>query len=184
VWHVQGVHHGLWDYDFPAAPVLGDIIVDGRRTSAVAQVSKQGFVNVFDRKTGTPVWPIEERAVPQSKMPGERTSPTQPFPTRPPAFDRQGLTDDNLIDDTPELRARAIALLKDFDRGPLFTPPSERPTIQLPDWATELRPRPFRISLDATGPVEMTRRPVDTRHARRCRRWRALWCRQREGTAS
>jgi len=89
VWHVQGVHHGLWDYDFPAAPVLGDIIVDGRRTSAVAQVSKQGFVNVFDRKTGTPVWPIEERAVPQSKMPGERTSPTQPFPTKPPALDRQ-----------------------------------------------------------------------------------------------
>ena len=132
VWHFQGVHHGLWDYDFPAAPVLGDIIVEGRRISAVAQVSKQGFVYVFDRKTGTPVWPIEERPVPQSKVPRERTSPTQPFPTKPPAFERQGLTDDNLIDYTPALRARAIALLKDFDRGPLFTPPTERGSIQLP----------------------------------------------------
>jgi quinoprotein glucose dehydrogenase len=132
VWHFQGVHHGLWDYDFPAAPVLGDIIVDGRRISAVAQVSKQGFVYLLDRRTGAPVWPIEERAVRQSTLPRERTSPTQPFPTRPPAFERQGLTDDNLIDYTPELRARAVALLKDFDRGPLFTPPSDRPTIQLP----------------------------------------------------
>ena len=132
VWHFQGVHHGLWDYDFPAAPVLGDIVVNGRRTSVVAQVSKQGFVYVFDRRTGTPVWPIEERPVPRSSVPGERTSPTQPFPTRPPAFERQGMTDDNLIDFTPALRARATELLKDFDRGPLFTPPTERGSIQLP----------------------------------------------------
>ena len=91
VWHFQGVHHGLWDYDFPAAPILVDITVDGRRINAVAQVSKQGFVYVFDRKTGTPVWPIEERPVPQSTAPGEQTAKTQPFPTKPPAFDRQGL---------------------------------------------------------------------------------------------
>ncbi len=132
VWHFQGVHHGLWDYDFPAAPVLGDITVDGRRISAVAQVSKQGFLYVFDRKTGTPVWPIEERPVPPSRVPGERASPTQPFPTKPPAFERQGMTDDNLIDFTPELRARAIEALKPFDRGPLFTPHTERGSIQLP----------------------------------------------------
>jgi quinoprotein glucose dehydrogenase len=132
VWHFQGVHHGLWDYDFPAAPVLGDITVDGRRIAAVAQVSKQGFVYVFDRKTGTPVWPIEERPVPQTNVPGEQTSPTQPFPTKPPAFDRQGFTDDDVIDFTPELKARALEILKPYVRGPLFTPPSEQGTIQLP----------------------------------------------------
>ena len=82
VWHFQAVHHGLWDYDFPAAPILGDITVDGRRIPIVAQVSKQAFVYVFDRRTGVPVWPIEERPVPQSSVPGEQTSRTQPFPTR------------------------------------------------------------------------------------------------------
>ena len=132
VWHFQGVHHGLWDYDFPAAPILVDITVNGRRINAVAQVSKQGFVYVFDRRTGTPVWPIEERPVPQSSAPGEKTSKTQPFPTRPPAFDRQGLQDDDVIDFTPELRAQALEVLKQFDHGPLFTPPSERGTVQLP----------------------------------------------------
>ena len=132
VWHFQGVHHGLWDYDFPAAPVLGDITVDGRRIAAVAQVSKQGFVYVFDRKTGEPVWPIEERPVPQTNVPGEQTSPTQPFPTKPPAFDRQGLTDDDVIDFTPELKARALEIVRQYVRGPLFTPPSEQGTIQLP----------------------------------------------------
>ncbi len=132
VWHFQAVHHGLWDYDFPAAPILVDITVAGRRINAVAQVSKQGFVYVFDRKTGTPVWPIEERPVPQSTAPGERTAKTQPFPTKPPAFDRQGLLDDDVIDFTPELRAQALEVLKQFERGPLFTPPSEKGTIQLP----------------------------------------------------
>ena len=135
VWHFQAVHHGLWDYDFPAAPILLDITVSGRRINAVAQVSKQGFVYVFDRKTGVPVWPIEERPVPQSaeaNAPGERTSPTQPFPTRPPAFDRQGLLDADVIDFTPELRAQALEVLKAWDRGPLFTPPSLRGTIQIP----------------------------------------------------
>ena len=96
VWHFQAVHHGLWDYDFPAAPMLVDITVDGQRINAVAQVSKQGFVYVFDRRTGAPVWPIEERPVPQSTAPGEKTSPTQPFPTKPPPFDRQGFLDDDV----------------------------------------------------------------------------------------
>src|SRR6478752_283674 len=100
---------------FPAAPILVDITVDGRRINAVAQVSKQGFVYVFDRKTGTPVWAIEERPVPQSSAPGEKTAKTQPFPTKPPAFDRQGLTDDDVIDFTPELKAQALEVLKQFD---------------------------------------------------------------------
>ncbi|MGE3958894.1 MAG: pyrroloquinoline quinone-dependent dehydrogenase [Vicinamibacterales bacterium] len=132
VWHFQAVHHGLWDYDFPAAPNLVDITVNGRRIKAVAQVSKQGFVYVFDRRTGEPVWPIEERAVPPSTVPGERASATQPFPTRPPAFDRQGFLDADLVDYTPELRALAIDAVKPFDRGPLFTPPTERGMAQLP----------------------------------------------------
>ncbi len=133
-WHYQAVHHGLWDYDLPAAPTLVEITVNGRAIKALAQVSKQGFTYVLDRRTGEPVWPIEERAVPQSATPGERTSPTQPFPSKPPAFERQGMTDDNLIDFTPELRARAVELLAPFDRGPLFTPPSEKGTVVLPGW--------------------------------------------------
>jgi quinoprotein glucose dehydrogenase len=132
VWHFQAVHHGLWDYDFPAAPILVDITVDGRRIPAVAQVSKQGFVYVFDRRTGTPVWPIEERPVPASSVPGERAAATQPFPTIPPPFDRQSLHDDDVIDFTPELRAQALEVLKAWDRGGLFTPPSERGAVQMP----------------------------------------------------
>ncbi len=132
VWHFQGVHHGLWDYDFPASPILADLTVDGRRIPAVVQVSKQGFVYVFDRRTGQPVWPIEERPVPASTVPGEKAAPTQPFPTRPPAFERQGLTEADLIDFTPELKAAAIQALKAFDHGPLFTPPTERGAVQNP----------------------------------------------------
>ncbi len=140
VWHFQTVHHGLWDYDPPAAPILMDITVDGREIKAVAQLTKQAFVFVFDRATGEPVWPIEERPVPQSGTPGEQTSLTQPFPTRPPAFDRQGATIENLIDFTPELRAEALAITDRYVIGPLFTPPSvsgdgpndTRGTIQLP----------------------------------------------------
>ena len=133
-WHFQAVHHGVWDYDFPAAPLLVDITVNGKDIKAVAQVSKQGFTYVFDRKTGTPVWPIEERPVPQSKVPGERSSPTQPFPTRPPAFERQGVTENDLIDFTPELKQAALEAIKNFDYGPLFTPPSERGAIAMPGW--------------------------------------------------
>ena len=123
VWHFQAVHHGVWDYDFPSAPNLVDITVDGRRIKAVAQISKQGFTYVLDRVTGEPVWPIEERRVPPSTVPGERLSPTQPFPTKPPAFERQGLSEDDLVDFTPELKAEAVELAKQYVYGPLFTPP-------------------------------------------------------------
>jgi quinoprotein glucose dehydrogenase len=123
-WHFQGVHHGLWDYDFPAAPTLVNIKVDGKRIAAVAQVSKQGFTYVFDRATGKPVWPIEERAVPQTTVPGERTSRTQPFPTKPPPFARQGVSVDDLIDFTPELRAEALKIAEQYTLGPVFTPPT------------------------------------------------------------
>ena len=138
VWHFQAVHHGVWDYDFPAAPTLLDVTVHGKRTKAVAQVSKQGFVYVLDRVTGKPIWPIEERAVPPSDIPGEELSRTQPFPTKPAAFDRQGVTEDDLIDFTPQLHAEAVDILKHYRYGPLFTPPSlykddsMRGTIQLP----------------------------------------------------
>src|SRR5688572_27689558 len=135
VWHFQGVHHGIWDYDFPAAPILVDINVNGKPVKAVAQVSKQGFTYVLDRKTGEPVWPIEERPVPQSTVPGERTSPTQPHPTKPPPYERQGVTENDLIDFTPELKQAALDVLKQFDAGPLFTPPSEKGTIVNPGWA-------------------------------------------------
>ncbi|HMX27429.1 MAG TPA: PQQ-binding-like beta-propeller repeat protein, partial [Blastocatellia bacterium] len=135
VWHFQSVHHGLWDYDLPAAPVLCDIKVNGRAVKAVAQISKSGFAFVFDRKTGKPVWPIEERAVPQSTVAGERTSPTQPFPTKPAPFERQGATEENLVDFTPEIRAEAKKILEQYTNGPLFTPPSEKGTINLPGWA-------------------------------------------------
>src|SRR3989441_3396064 len=133
VWHFQMAHHGLWDYDLPAAPNLIDIRVNGKPVKAVAQVSKQGFCYVFDRVTGTPIWPIEERPVPQSTVPGERPSPTQPFPTRPAPFDRQGLTENDVIDFTPELRKEALAVLEKYNYGPVFTPPSlEKPTILMP----------------------------------------------------
>ena len=122
-WHFQAVHHGLWDYDFPTHSNLVDITVDGRDIKALAQVSKQGFVYVFDRETGDPVWPIEERPVPQnSNMPGEVLSPTQPFPTKPAAFDYQGVTIDDLVDFTPEIRAMALEAIDGWRLGPLFTP--------------------------------------------------------------
>ena len=123
VWHFQAVHHGIWDYDFPCAPNLIDITVNGKKIKAVAAVTKQGFTYVFDRVTGEPVWPIEERPVnAQSTVPGEKLSPTQPFPTKPPAFDRQGLLEDDLIDFTPELRKEALEIAKNYALGPLFSP--------------------------------------------------------------
>ena len=124
IWHFQAVHHGVWDYDFPAAPTLIDITVDGRPVKAVAQVSKQGFTYVFDRVTGDPVWPIEERPVEtDTDLDGEVLSPTQPFPTKPPPFEYQGVSIDDLVDFTPEIRAMAVEAVKDFRLGPLFTPP-------------------------------------------------------------
>jgi quinoprotein glucose dehydrogenase len=134
VWHFQAVHHGLWDYDLPAAPNLVDIVVDGKPIKAVAQVSKQAFVYVFDRVTGEPVWPINERAVPQTAVPGEKTSATQPFPTRPAAFDLQGISDETLLDYTPVLRAQAWEIVKAYDYGPMFTPPSLQGAVNLPGW--------------------------------------------------
>jgi quinoprotein glucose dehydrogenase len=122
VWHFQLVHHGIWDYDTVAPPILLDINVNGRPIRAVAQVTKQAFTYLFDRRTGEPVWPIEERPVPQSDVPGERTSPTQPFPTKPPAFDRQGVTPDDLNDLTPELKAEATRMAAEYKLGPLYTP--------------------------------------------------------------
>ncbi len=134
-WHFQTTHHGLWDYDLPTSAILGDFEVDGRGVKAAMQLSKQAFLYVFDRETGAPVWPIVERAVPQSGIPGERTSPTQPIPTQPPPFDRQGLTLDDLIDFTPEVHAEALRILSQYQYGPVYTPPSERGTISLPGYA-------------------------------------------------
>jgi quinoprotein glucose dehydrogenase len=140
VWHFQTVHHDLFDYDLPAAPVLIDITVDGRAIKALAQVTKHGFLFVLDRATGAPVWPIEERPVPKSTVPGEVASPTQPHPTKPPPYEHQGLTENDLIDFTPELRAEALEIVKRYVIGPAFTPPSvidtapngKLGTIQLP----------------------------------------------------
>ncbi len=124
VWHFQLTHHELWDYDPPTAPILVDVEVDGVLVKALVQLSKQGFAYVLDRETGEPVWPIEEREVPQSDVRGERTSPTQPFPTKPPAYERQGISEDDLIDFTPELRAEALRVVESYRLGPLYTPPS------------------------------------------------------------
>ena len=136
IWHFQIVHHGLWDYDLPAAPNLIDVRVNGTPVKGVAQVSKQGFVYVFDRVTGRPIWPIEERPVPQSTVPGEKSSRTQPFPTKPAPFDRQGVSENDVVDFTPELRKEALAVLAKYNYGPLYTPPSiDKPTIQMPGWA-------------------------------------------------
>lgn len=122
LWHYQFIHHGIWDWDLPCAPILADINVDGVAIKAIAQPTKQGWVYVFDRVTGKPVWPIEERPVPQSDAPGEKTSATQPFPTKPPAFDRQGTSVDDLIDFTPAIKAEAVRVAARYKLGPIFTP--------------------------------------------------------------
>jgi quinoprotein glucose dehydrogenase len=122
-WHYQLVHHGVWDMDIPCAPILFDAVVDGRTVKAVAQPTKQAFLYVFDRVTGRPLWPIEEQPVPAGDVPGEWYSPTQPIPTKPPAYDRQGITENDLIDFTPELRREALEVVAWHKMGPLFTPP-------------------------------------------------------------
>ncbi len=133
VWHFQMVHHGVWDYDNPTAPNLLDITVDGRQVKAVAQVTKQGFVYVFNRVTGEPIWPIEERVVAtDTDLEGEVLAPTQPYPTKPPAFDKQGATVDDLVDFTPEIRQMAIDAVDGFRLGPLYTPLSLNGTIFRP----------------------------------------------------
>ena len=128
-WHYQFVHHGIWDMDIPCAPILVDLTVNGKLIKAVAQPTKQSWLYVFDRVTGQPVWPIEERPVEQTTVPGEKTSPTQPFVTKPPAYDNQGSSIDDLIDFTPELRAEAMKIVANYKLGPIFTPPvaSTRP---------------------------------------------------------
>ncbi len=131
-WHFQIVHHGLWDYDNPSPPNLVTIHVDGRSVDAVVQLTKQGFAFVFDRVTGKPIWPIEERPVPTSDVPGEHAWPTQPFPTKPPAISEQGVTLDDAIDFTPALEAAAQKELAKYRLGPVFTPPSMRGTVQRP----------------------------------------------------
>ena len=122
IWHFQANHHGFWDYDFTTAPVLGEATVNGRRVKLLAEASKQGFAYVLDRVTGKPVWPIEERPVPKGHVPGEWYSPTQPFPTRPPAYEQQGVSADDLIDFTPELKREAMEIVSQYNHGPLFTP--------------------------------------------------------------
>ena len=135
VWHFQFVHHTVWDYDLPAAPNLIDITVDGRKIKAVAQITKQGFTFVFDRATGEPVWPIEERPVPQSAVLGERTSATQPFPTKPPVYLTNGALEADLIDFTEELRAEAVKIYAQHTAGPLYTPPALGGNIVRPGWS-------------------------------------------------
>ena len=122
-WHYQLVHHGIWDFDIPCAPILADITVNGRTIKAIAQPTKQNWLYVFDRVTGQPVWPIEERPVPKGDVPGEWYAATQPFVTRPAPYDLQGVSIDDLIDFTPELRAEAVKLVANYKIGPLFTPP-------------------------------------------------------------
>jgi quinoprotein glucose dehydrogenase len=172
VWHFQLVRHGLWDYDIPAAPNLVDMTIRGRRVRAVAQVTKQGFVYVFDRATGKPLWPIEDRPVPQSTVPGEQTAPRQPFPTKPAPFERQEASPDDVIDFTPELRERAQEILAQYDHGPLFTPPSERGMVLVPgagggaNWAgAAFDPdtgRLFVPSLTAPNVVTLSPPPADS----------------------
>jgi glucose dehydrogenase len=122
-WHFQLVHHPIWNMDIAAAPMLVDLNVAGRPVKAVAAMGKQAMMYLFDRVTGQPIFPIEERPVPQSDVPGEKTSPTQPFPTRPPPYDHQGVTVDNLIDFTPALHEEALKIASRYKLGPIFTPP-------------------------------------------------------------
>ena len=123
-WHFQLTHHDIWDFDPPTAPILADITVDGRPVKAVAQLTKQGFVFVLDRATGKPVWPIEERPMPKSDVPGEWTSPTQPFPTKPAAVEQQGVTENDLVDFTPEIKSEALRVARQYRLGGLYTPSS------------------------------------------------------------
>ena len=126
VWYYQLIHHDLWEYDAATPPVISDLTVDGKKIKAVIASNKTGFLYVFDRVTGKPVWPIEERPVPKSTVPGEEAWPTQPFPTKPPPYDRQGFSESDLIDFTPELHKQAVEIASHYIMGPLYTPPSLR----------------------------------------------------------
>src|SRR5471032_581492 len=122
-WFFQFIHHEVWDYDMSSAPLLMDITVKGKPVKAVAEPTKQGMLYVFDRITGKPVWPIPEKAAPKGDVPGEWYSPTQPIPSKPAAYSRTGVGTDDLIDFTPDMRQQALALVKDYKLGPLYTPP-------------------------------------------------------------
>jgi quinoprotein glucose dehydrogenase len=169
VWHFQAVHHDIWDYDLPAQPVVADITVDGKPRKVVAQVGKTGFLYVIDRLTGTPVWPVEERPVPASTLATEQASPTQPFPTWPPPFEPNGLTEDDLIDFTPALRKRALATLQGHRHGPMFVPPSEEGSLMNPgygggaNWGgASFDPETHRFYVASRrSPTLLTARPVD-----------------------
>jgi quinoprotein glucose dehydrogenase len=126
IWHFQFVHHPIWDYDLPCAPILADLTVDGRAIKAVAQPTKQGWVFLFDRLTGTPIFPIEERPVEKGTVPREWYSPTQPFPSRPPPFERQGFLESEVLDFTPALKAEALKIVAQYKIGPIYTPPIVR----------------------------------------------------------
>lgn len=132
VWHYQITHHDIWDYDLPAPPVVADLVVNGEPRKVVSQPTKVGFLFVLDRLTGEPVWPVEERPVPASKLKGEVASPTQPHPTKPPPFELQGVTLDDLNNITPEIYEQAKAFVEKLDYGPLYTPISERGTVFSP----------------------------------------------------
>jgi quinoprotein glucose dehydrogenase len=143
VWYYQLIHHDLWEYDSSSAPVLGDVTVDGKKIKAVFATNKNAFLYSFDRVTGKPIWPIEERPVPKSDVPGEEAWPTQPFPSKPVPFDRQGVSESDLIDYTPELHKQALEIASHYVMGPIYTPPTLRSsdpdgkkgTLALPsDW--------------------------------------------------
>jgi quinoprotein glucose dehydrogenase len=122
-WHYQFIEHDIWDWDLPCAPIIADVTIDGRLRKIIAQPTKQGWLYVFDRVTGQPIWPFDERKVEASDVPMEKANPTQKFVVKPPAYDRQGVAIDDLIDYTPELRAEAVKLVSRFKIGPIFTPP-------------------------------------------------------------
>jgi len=132
VWHFQVTHHGLWDYDLPAPPNLATVTHQGRRRDVVVLPTKQGFLFVFDRVTGAPLWPIEERPVPPSDVPGERAARTQPFPTRPAPYARQGFSVDDVIDFTPAVKSAALAEIAKYRIGPLYEPPTLAGTVSMP----------------------------------------------------
>ncbi len=188
------IHHDIWDWDTASAPVLLDVTVDGRPMKIVAQVTKQGFAYVFDRVSGEPVWPIElKRPVPQSDVPGEHTSPTQPFPTKPAPFDRQGVTEDDLIDFTPALKAEALRIASQYKMGPLYTPPivqgtdGKLGTLTVPhnqgaaNWQSAAADPETGILYVPSVPIGGPARSVKAAHARICATsaaahvWSRLW---------
>ena len=132
IWHFQGIHHDVWDLDFPAAPSLVTLTRNGKKVDAVAQIAKTGYVYVFDRRTGAPLFPIANRKVPASSLDGEKLSETQPYPLKPPAFTRQAFTEDMVTNRTPEAHAAVLAQLRQLDSNGIFTPPSTRGTVLMP----------------------------------------------------